>query len=99
MKTCCYICKCISKENGCVQNSSLQILTFHRIELLSLLYAFIFHKCEIWIAYLLSKNYFDFEKNKSIEISCCHIQENEMLTRILTKRTVLKFDVNFVFGV
>lgn len=39
------------------------------------------------------------KKNKSIEISCCHIQENEMLTRILTKRTVFKFDVNFVFGV
>lgn len=34
MKRCCYICKCISKENGCVQNSSLQILTFYRIELL-----------------------------------------------------------------
>lgn len=81
MKRCCYICKCISKENGCVQNSSLQILTFYRIELLEhTLYPPLFFlnvKFELHIYYQSSILILAFWKRKKKtlhEIPCCHIQ-------------------------
>lgn len=54
MKECSYICKCISKENGCVQESSLQMLTFIRLDLLGSTVYLFFHPLKT-VFFLLKK--------------------------------------------